>query len=187
MPVSQTWTDPNTIDSGCTTGTILTQATLEQILDNLDYYGGSNGTSGVAGRIGTADLASNAVTQNIGFTQQSGNVTTTSTSYTDLDVNLNIVVTTSGGTVLVWGVASISSSAAGDTFYLAAAMDGNAEVGEVFSVQNVASDQNCMAVVARFLNPSAGSHTFRLRWKGSNGANTYTCGRRNMICAEFKK
>lgn len=172
MPVTATWADPSTSAVDLQTGQVLDVTHWENVCSDLYFLGGTSGR----------------VTQATSGDNINSTVTTTSTGYVDLDsLNTDLTITTTGGDVLCFFSGSFFSSAASDTLFLAVAMDGNTEQGEVLVGLPATTSQEVAGMVYRFAAPAAGSHTFHLRWRGSVGANTYSCARRHMVVLELKR
>jgi hypothetical protein len=103
-----------------------------------------------------------------------GDITTTSTSFTDA-TGLTVTITTTGGDVLVWfsGAVSIGSAAEID---VTLNVDGSAQGGTrglAWTNFSSASNPVTISFVWRVAAPSAGSHTYKIQWK-SPGAGTAT-------------
>lgn len=108
----------------------------------------------------------------------SGN--TASTSYGSI-TNGTRTLTTTGGDLLVSVNLCAANSAAGNASYLALALDGAAEVGEVVYTATVNNGQFVMTMVDyRFTGVSAASHSVVARWKVSAGTTTIYSGQMTM-------
>ncbi|MBN1679581.1 MAG: hypothetical protein JW966_04765 [Anaerolineae bacterium] len=106
----------------------------------------------------------------------SGNYTTTSTSFVAIDsTNLKCTITTNGGDVLVWFVGSFSASVAGYDVGLDIRIDGTTRLGSDFT-WGLAEDYE-LSTNARpiTLGPvivsglDAGEHSFEIMWRTASG------------------
>lgn len=140
------------------------------------------------GAVGTAQLAANAVTQNA-LVDAATTLTTTSATYVDMDATTAaLTLTTTGGDLLVFFDSTVqSNTAANDPIWLALSLDGAAEVGEKAVSSGASGIGASGALIWRFLGPSAGLHTVKVRWHGNTGGNTYACTRRTLIAEELKR
>lgn len=174
MPVTATWTDPSTSAVDLITGQTLDQQHWENVCSDLYYLGGASGR----------------ITQATSGDNTASTISTTSTGYVDLDpASTDLAITTSGGDVLVFFAGSFYSNTSSDAFFLAVALDGAAEQGElIVGLPSAGSSiEGAGSLVYRYPAPAAGSHTFRMRWRGSNAASTYSCTRRHLLLLELKR
>jgi hypothetical protein len=140
------------------------------------------------GTIQDVDIAPGAVSQRRFVNGSTLNPTTTSTSYVDL-TDLSITLTTGGGDLLVWAVASVYNSGAGNFIFLALSLDGASEVGEMVVVPSGAGGASILvgSLVYAFSGPSSASHTVKVRWKTLAGTATGNALNRYLMVMEMKR
>jgi hypothetical protein len=150
----QAWTTPKTWSSEPLTSTDLNayvrdnQAFFKSVLDNNDSY--------------TADEGSD--------------YSTTSSSFADVDgTNLSLTITTNGQVVYVGFVGFARASGSGTAkIYFNVDVDGS----DYFSDDGIAQlaynqEYESVSFVVPITGLSAGSHTFKLRWKTNQTATLY--------------
>lgn len=156
---STTWTTPRTF----ATGELITASILNvHIRDNM------NALHTPAGGYNKLDLGAD--------------ITTASTSFTDIDAtNLILTFTTGGGDVIVFFVGNITNSNAGTRNYLdifesvAAARYGTDDgLLLVHSAGSTVANPFCLAV--RIPSLTAVAHSFKPQWKVSAGTATLYAG-----------
>jgi len=111
---------------------------------------------------------------------ESANYTTTSASFADVDATAgkcSLTITTSGGDVLVHFHGTVEHSAGGigihfDVYVDSGDIGGNDGIVRVRSAN--AADAMCVSFTRLIAGLSAGSHTFKLRWKLSTASGTGT-------------
>lgn len=109
---------------------------------------------------------------------ESADYTTTSTVFVDVDAtNLALTVTTDGGDVLVGfagNSANNSTTSAGRMTYFNIAVDGVDYFGDdgVIAVTRFYDTPGNASFVVLIEGLSAGSHTFKLRWKTATGTSS---------------
>lgn len=111
------------------------------------------------------------------YKRTSGNYTTTSTSFVDVDAtNLNLSLTTKSGVVLFFfqGVSQTDTNGAWAIFDVL--VDGVAFGGgwlgygmQAASYRSLAGENYDVTFIGMVAGLSAGSHTFKLRWKVTSG------------------
>ena len=106
------------------------------------------------------------------------NITTTSTSFVDVDAtDFSATITTTGGRVKIEVVMTIKQSA--NQLYFRTTTDGNADqADDGLACYIPASSAQAVPVTLTFWKEglSAGSHTFKLQWKVSSGTGTIYAG-----------
>ena len=95
-------------------------------------------------------------------------VTTTSTSFVDMD-SMAVTLTTRGGDLLVWFSAGFYHVTVGTIITLGVKIDAEADVTLIPWNQGAANMVEPMARQYRFTPVAAGSHTVKMRWKTSAG------------------
>jgi hypothetical protein len=111
---------------------------------------------------------------------EAANYTTNSTSFVDIDsTNLSLTINTAGGDVLIIFTGTFSHNTAGGRVFLDVSVDGTDMFGDDGLVTHgceTANRQYAVTLVAWKLSLSAGSHTFRLRWRTNTGILTLYAG-----------
>lgn len=132
--------------------------------------------------IATANLATNAVTKTgsaVGSTSSPTNANTTYVDLNEMSVTLSSVAASSDILVNFSGIFSHGSASVAT--YIAASLDGAAEVGEIFVLAPAtATYQFAMSLTVRFAAVSAASHTIKIRWKTASGTATAYATNRTM-------
>lgn len=108
-------------------------------------------------------------------------ITTASTSFTDVDTEFSITCTTGGGDVLVCCMGNITNSGAGTRNYLdihesVAAARYGLDDGLLLVHSAGSTVANPFTLLVRIPSLSAASHTFKLQWKVSSGTATLYAG-----------
>lgn len=138
------WTTMNDL----ATGDLVTEADMDAIRGNIEYL---------------LDPNKARVLRN-----NSGNYTTTSTAFVDVDAtNLAVTLTTNGGPVLVIASGAARNTSSSDATCFDAAVDGT-RIGADFDqglVRVTGTNYGSMAFAALVTGLSAGSHTFKLQWR----------------------
>lgn len=148
------WTTPKTWSAETLTSTDMNT----HIRDNLNYLKDT--------------IAPNAEQ----YARTSGNYTTTSTTFTDVDgTNMSFSLTTTGGDVMVT-CAGYGSSGAGDAVTVGVFVTGlgTTTIVEAESTNN--SDPVNVSFVYIFKDLAAGTYTFTLRYKGDGSTTTLYAG-----------
>ena len=152
------WTPPKTWTSEPLTSVDLNA----QLRDNQNYLKGrmDNSSSVLAG--------------------SASNYATSSTSFVDVDASkLSLTLNTNGGDVLLGFTAAIFSQRNGAKVYFNIAVDsvdyfaGDGITQLTLATSGDAHRHKPLCLVALIPGLSAGSHTFRLRWKTSSGSTAY--------------
>jgi hypothetical protein len=151
----QIWTAPRT----WATGELVTAAILNtHVRDNLEFLKTPPTTSFIA--------------------DQGSDYTSTTTSFANVNAtDLALVITTSGGDVLL-GFSGSALIASG-TLFLDVDMDGariGGDDGLVAISTSGASNRMNVSFLRLVRSVVAGSHTFKLQWKGTGGALTLYAG-----------
>ncbi len=106
------------------------------------------------------------------------NITTTSTSFVDVDATeFSVTITTTGGRVMIIACFSIAKSSS--NVYFRTVTDGSADQADdgIYAVKlNGSSDIVPVALVFWKEGLSAGSHTFKLQWKVASTTATLYAG-----------
>jgi hypothetical protein len=160
------------------TGDLIAAADWNQVGDNFDHLAALKaGGTALSSKSSAAELLA---TPKADYTlNESSNYTTTSTSFADIDaVKLALSITSNGGDVLVQFHGTFTINAA-STFWLELMVDGVAHAGDDgiggFSVP--ATGAGVTASFTRLIKGlSAGSHTFKLRWKTLSNTLTLYAG-----------
>ena len=111
----------------------------------------------------------------------SARLTTRSTQFVDVDSEkLSLSLTTHGGDVLLGFTGTVQCSQTNTSAYFNVAVDGADHFADDGVLQHRINQQNShnrpkpLSFVLLISGLSAGSHTFKLRWKSSSGGNTVT-------------
>lgn len=150
------------------TNDLVTEAHMDAIRGNIEYL-----------------LDPNKVTTE--YNGGSG-YSTTSTSFVDVDgTNVKVTLTTNGGPVLVIFSGSAYSSGGTYATYFDIDVDGtrlgNANTGGLQEQQGAASVTFAFTVVAIIDGLTAGSHTFKLKWKTTGTSVMYSqTGNQPVLC-----
>ncbi len=145
MPV---WTTMNDL----ATGDLVTEADMDAIRGNIEYL---------------LDPSKARVLRD-----NSGNYTTTSTAFVDVDAaNLAVTLTTNGGPVLVSASGVARNTSSSDATCFDVAVDGT-RVGDGFGqglVRVTGTTYANMSFAVLVTGLAAGSHTFKLQWSVTAG------------------
>lgn len=171
MPISTTWVNPSAGGAlDLATGSVLTEAWCDGVASDLLRLGGVGG----------------AVTQTV-FTTFSGAISTASGSF--VTTTDSVSLTTTGGDVLVFALASVQVTVAGNNVGLALQQDaaGYNEVASAFAP--VAGYGFMLAGFWKFGAPSAAAHTYNTGWRVSAGAGTMSnsTASRAILAVELKR
>jgi hypothetical protein len=109
--------------------------------------------------------------------QVSADLTTTSTTFVDMDAtNLNLSITTNGGDVLVVWYGTFQNNAATAKIQIDFSVDGTdvgtGGAGILRDAYNTASSPQAMGFAHIITGLSVASHTFKMRWKTTSGTAT---------------
>lgn len=122
---------------------------------------GATGATGPTGATGSAGPKGNSIKYSY-FGSAAGNYTSTSASYVAIDAtNLSQSLTVAGGIVKVTLSSSVRNSGGTDT-YLGLFVDGTLVAGGEYQGQ---LNNEQLWNSTWLLQPSAGAHTFELRWR----------------------
>lgn len=155
---SASWTTPRTYS----TGELVTSSMLNtHIRDNLNAL---KTPSGGYNRI------------NLG-----ADITTGSTSFTDVDTEFSMTFTTNGGDVVVFVTGNLTNSGAGVRTYLdihesVAGSRYGSDDGLLIVPSAGSTVYNPFCLAVRIPSLSAASHTFKLQWKTASGTATLFAG-----------
>lgn len=139
------------------------------------------------GKVLTAMLAANAVTQS-GYASGVSGTTTTSASYVDMaDMSVTLTTTTTGGDVLVWFNSTVSHSLAANYIFLAIQEGANTPVADRQVTASGAGEIVNCSTFYRFTGLSAGSHTFKGKWLTQAATATGNTTQRSLLAVELKK
>lgn len=158
---------------------------------NATLGGSLSGTlpnPGIAnGAVGTAQLAAGAVTQLAHATGVASGPTTTSSTPVNLP-DMSVTLTTTGGDLLCWLVASLSNSAGnGALVSTALSLDGAAGVDSETTSSPGVGYATCMVSIAHFSGVSAASHTITGQWSTNGGTANAFATARYLLVVEVKK
>ena len=111
----------------------------------------------------------------------SADYTTTSTTFTDVDAELELTITSAGGDLMVGFVGTIYHNTAAAYVYFNLALDDVDQAGDdgmFFAQPNKGNTHGDGAISFVYLlrSVSAGEHTITLRWKVSTGTATLFAG-----------
>jgi len=143
-----------------------------------------------AGELATASLLNTHLRDQLDFLKapptgsktlnEAANYTTNATSFADVDsTNLSFTLNTAGGDVLITFTGTFSHNTAAGRVYLDVSVDGTDTFGDdglLVTACETAARFYSFSMVAWKLSLSAGSHTFRLRWKTNTGILTLYAG-----------
>lgn len=137
------------------------------------------------GKVLTAMLAANAVTQTAFASGSSSGPTTTSTSLVNLTDMAN-TLTTVGGDLITILVSSFQLTSA-NNMSMGLRLDSGSDVSTMTWSAIASSGITVVFTIAKFTGVSATSHTVNGRWSVSTGTGTATGVARFMLTAELKK
>lgn len=103
-------------------------------------------------------------------------ITTASTSFTDVAESLELTITTTGGDVWVWFFGMVENSVSQEVFF-DIDVDGSRIAGDDGLWRTRATDSLQSVVIGRLISGlAAGEHTFKLQWKVDGGTVTLYAG-----------
>ena len=169
-------------------GEDLTAALLNTYLrDQLDETAPAIATTG--GRMIVTDGANSIVERVPSFNFVSTSEGTTSTSFTDLSTSGPSVTVTCGTKALVIMSAQLSNAGAGSTSYVSFTVSGattsTAQTGESLNYESGGANDRLQASRVVLDAVTAGSNTFKMVYKSSNGSQTATFASRFLIVIPF--
>jgi hypothetical protein len=139
------------------------------------------------GLIATGDITAAACSQSSAVQGSAANPSTASTSAV-LMTDMTLAMTTTGGPVLVLFTAAVSAAIASTAVIFEIYLDG-APTGTGRQVSPSAAGETVIVPLMSLFVPSAGAHTFTIRWyvAGPAGAATSSGTQRSMTVVEFKR
>jgi hypothetical protein len=137
------------------------------------------------GAVATADLAPNAVSQVV-----TGVATAASTYAGTGSANIPgsaVVLTTTGGPVLMVATGFVYSNTAGSYTVVAPTVDGVAVPSVQHNLTHAVATAFMPISVVCVVQPAAGGHTFGYQWSTSNASHTSTLGALVVAVLELKR
>jgi hypothetical protein len=137
-------------------------------------------------QVATGDVATNAITQASFVTGTTGTPTTTSASFVDL-TDMSITITTIAGSAVKIFFAGTFKNSTVANVDIGFSVDGGGEQGIQTFTEQTADYFVPIGMVLRLTGLSAGSHTFKVRWKTGGGTASNVGTQRYFLVEEVKK
>lgn len=138
------------------------------------------------GSVTTAKLAANAVSQALSANVVTSGPTTSSTTLVDMP-DMSISITTTGGGLLIWAMATLRPDTLNGVATLALDIDGAATGPTAQGSAAVASNVICLSLAHRIAAPTAAAHTIKLRWSISAGSVLAFFTYRSLVVEEIRR